>query len=279
MLERIARYNPPLNAVVALAADAALARARAADEARARRESWGPFHGVPITIKDTFEVAGVTTTRARPRCAITCPRGTQRWWRVSRAAGAVILGKTNVPTVRVGLAERQPVYGQTNNPWDVARTPGRLHRRRRRRAGRRAQLSGGGQRPRRLDPHPGPLLRRLRPQALARRRADARAHPAAAGHLGLAALDAAGGGPARALRRRPARCARGAGRARRRRGARVAVVPAARARHAARRLPHRLRAGRPARARYRPTRRRCSRRRWRRCAGRARGSRRAGRRA
>jgi amidase len=62
MLERIARHNPPLNAIVMLAADAALARARAADEARARRESWGPFHGVPITIKDTFEVAGVTTT-------------------------------------------------------------------------------------------------------------------------------------------------------------------------------------------------------------------------
>jgi Asp-tRNA(Asn)/Glu-tRNA(Gln) amidotransferase A subunit family amidase len=57
MLERIARHNPPLNAIVMLAADAARAGARAADEARARRESRGPFHGVPITIKDTFEVA------------------------------------------------------------------------------------------------------------------------------------------------------------------------------------------------------------------------------
>src|SRR5512144_144237 len=62
MLDRIARLNPKLNAIVVVAADAALARARSADEARARRESWGPFHGVPITIKDTFEVAGVTTT-------------------------------------------------------------------------------------------------------------------------------------------------------------------------------------------------------------------------
>ncbi|HXA95630.1 MAG TPA: amidase family protein, partial [Candidatus Dormibacteraeota bacterium] len=56
MLERIAQHNPKLNAIVMLSADAALARARAADEAGARREWWGPFHGVPGTIKDTFEV-------------------------------------------------------------------------------------------------------------------------------------------------------------------------------------------------------------------------------
>src|SRR5258705_2058377 len=62
MLERIARLNPKLNAIVALSSDGALARARAADEARARRESWGGFHGVPITIKDTVGGAGLTTT-------------------------------------------------------------------------------------------------------------------------------------------------------------------------------------------------------------------------
>jgi hypothetical protein len=65
MLERIARLNPKLNAIVALGADGALGRARAADEARARREWWGRFHGVPITIKDTFEVAA--QPRADPR--------------------------------------------------------------------------------------------------------------------------------------------------------------------------------------------------------------------
>src|SRR5207302_382228 len=59
MLDRIARFNPKINAIVTLAGDAALARARAADEARARGEWWGPFHGVPCTVKDTFEVAGV----------------------------------------------------------------------------------------------------------------------------------------------------------------------------------------------------------------------------
>ncbi len=62
MLARIAQYNPKLNSLVTLTPDAALARARAADEARARGEWWGPFHGVPATIKDTFETAGVRTT-------------------------------------------------------------------------------------------------------------------------------------------------------------------------------------------------------------------------
>ena len=62
MLARIGQHNRRLNAIVTLTADSALARARAADEARARGDWWGPFHGVPITIKDTFEVDGVRTT-------------------------------------------------------------------------------------------------------------------------------------------------------------------------------------------------------------------------
>ena len=66
LLERIERFNPQLNAIVTLTPDAALARARAADEARARGEWWGPLHGVPCTIKDTFETAGVRTTAGAP---------------------------------------------------------------------------------------------------------------------------------------------------------------------------------------------------------------------
>jgi amidase len=61
-LDRVGRYNPKLNAIVTLTADAVLARALAADEAQARGEWWGPFHGVPCTIKDTFETAGMRTT-------------------------------------------------------------------------------------------------------------------------------------------------------------------------------------------------------------------------
>ena len=76
MLDRIAKYNQRLNAIVTLTADAALARARAADEARARGQWWGPLHGVPCTIKDTFETAGVRTTSGSTSLPNTCPRGT-----------------------------------------------------------------------------------------------------------------------------------------------------------------------------------------------------------
>jgi amidase len=124
MLERIARHNPPLNAIVMLAADAALARARAADEARARRESWGPFHGVPITIKDTFEVAGVTTTAGSASLRNHVPPRDAAVVARLKGAGAIVLGKTNVPIFATDWQSYNAVYGQTNNPWDLARTPG-----------------------------------------------------------------------------------------------------------------------------------------------------------
>ena len=124
VLDRIARLNPKLNAIVVVAADAALARARAADEARARRESWGPFHGVPITIKDTFEVAGVTTTAGAPSLRTHVPARDAAVVARLQGAGAVVLGKTNVPIFASDWQSYNAVYGQTNNPWDVARTPG-----------------------------------------------------------------------------------------------------------------------------------------------------------
>jgi amidase len=124
MLDRIARLNPALNAIVVVTADAALARARAADEARARRESWGPFHGLPITIKDTFEVAGVVTTAGSPSLRNHVPARDATVVARLRGAGAVILGKTNVPLFASDWQSFNAVYGQTNNPWDVGRTPG-----------------------------------------------------------------------------------------------------------------------------------------------------------
>jgi amidase len=124
MLDRIARLNPKLNAIVVVTADAAVARARAADEARARRESWGPFHGVPITIKDTFEVAGVTTTAGAAALRTHVPARDAAVVARLKGAGAVVLGKTNVPIFASDWQSYNTVYGQTNNPWDVARTPG-----------------------------------------------------------------------------------------------------------------------------------------------------------
>ena len=97
MLARIAQYNPKLNAIVTLTADAALARAREADEARARGEWWGPFHGVPATIKDTFETAGVRTTAGAPMFSSHVPARDAAVVERLRRAGVVILGKTNVP--------------------------------------------------------------------------------------------------------------------------------------------------------------------------------------
>jgi amidase len=122
MLERIARHNPPLNAIVMLAADAALARARVADEARARRESWGPFHGVPITIKDTFEVAGVTTTASSTSLRNHVPPRDAAVVARLKGAGAIVSAR---PTCRssppTGRATTRCTAGP--NPWDVARTP------------------------------------------------------------------------------------------------------------------------------------------------------------
>jgi amidase len=124
MLARIAQLNPRLNAIVTLTPDAALARARAADEARARGDWWGPFHGVPITIKDTYEVDGVRTTAGIPDLKDHVPpRDAVVVARLKRA-GAVILGKTNVPVAAADWQSYNPIFGQSNNPWDLARTPG-----------------------------------------------------------------------------------------------------------------------------------------------------------
>jgi len=123
MLDRIQQHNGKLNAVVALAPDA-VDRARAADEARARGDWGGPFHGVPCTIKDTFEVAGVTTTAGSPALRNHMPARDAAVVARLRASGMVVLGKTNVPLFASDWQSYNAVYGQTNNPWDVTRTPG-----------------------------------------------------------------------------------------------------------------------------------------------------------
>ena len=124
ILDRIARHNPRLNAIVTLASDAALARARAADEARARGDWWGPFHGVPCTVKDTFEVAGVRTTAGSPTLKDYVPTRDAVVAARLRRAGAVVLGKTNVPPWAADWQSYNDVFGASNNPWALGRTPG-----------------------------------------------------------------------------------------------------------------------------------------------------------
>jgi amidase len=123
-LDRVAKLNPRINAVVHVDAERARERAAAADAARARGESWGALHGLPITIKDSFEVAGMPCTSGAPELAKHVPA--QHADSVQRLvdAGAIVFGKTNLPLYGGDFQSYNAVYGTTNNPWDVTRGPG-----------------------------------------------------------------------------------------------------------------------------------------------------------
>lgn len=123
-LGQVTRHNVRLNALVTWDEARARTRAREADAALARGEVWGPLHGVPLTIKDSFETTGLRTTSGFAGLVGHVP--TQDATVVARlkAAGAVIVGKTNLPTLALDTQTHNPVFGRTNNPWDVARTSG-----------------------------------------------------------------------------------------------------------------------------------------------------------
>ena len=123
-LERVSRLNSRINAIVVLDEERARERARKADRAAARKAWWGPLHGVPMTVKESFDVEGLPTTWGNPDRTRNIARHHALPVHRLLGAGAVVFGKTNVP---VGLADWQtfnPVYGTTNNPWDVSRVPG-----------------------------------------------------------------------------------------------------------------------------------------------------------
>lgn len=124
LLARVEAVNGEINAVVARNAEAARARAREADEAAARGESWGPLHGLSMTVKDSIEVAGMPCTSGAP--ALRDHRPARNAVSVQRLldAGAIVYGKTNLPLYAGDLQSYNEVYGTTNNPWDTARGPG-----------------------------------------------------------------------------------------------------------------------------------------------------------
>lgn len=124
MLARIQTFNPKLDAVVNVLADQAMADAAKADAARRPKAALGPLHGVPIVIKDAFEIAGVPTTAGVPQLRGYRPATDSEVVRRLRAAGAVILGNTNVPFFLSDWQSYNDIYGVTNNPWDLSRTPG-----------------------------------------------------------------------------------------------------------------------------------------------------------
>ncbi|HYL59326.1 MAG TPA: amidase [Candidatus Acidoferrales bacterium] len=123
-LARVEALDKPINSVVTIDADRARREADEADAALARGEIRGPLHGVPMTIKDSFQTQGMRTTSGAPELAKFIPE--EDAWPVAslRKAGAVIFGKTNLPIYAGDLQSYNEVFGTTNNPHDVSRTPG-----------------------------------------------------------------------------------------------------------------------------------------------------------
>ncbi len=123
-LSQIAQHNPRLNAIVTLDAENAIAQSKAADKALAQGENWGVLHGVPVTIKDTLETQGLRTTSSYPPLANYVPQQDATVVARLRAAGAIILGKTNTPQLADNFQTNSPLFGRTNNPWNPECTPG-----------------------------------------------------------------------------------------------------------------------------------------------------------
>jgi amidase len=122
-LQRIDQVNPAINAVVQRVDERARAEARAADDALARGETGGPFHGVPFTVKDIFDVAGVVSAAGLEERADYVPERDAVVVTRMRAAGAILLGKTNCPPWGAGSFTENPLYGVTRNPYDLDRSP------------------------------------------------------------------------------------------------------------------------------------------------------------
>ena len=123
-LIRVDKYNPKLNAIIWMDRDKARKRAKAADIALKRGKRIGPLHGVPMTIKESYQVAGSPTTWGLPAMKDNVTGTTAVAAQRLIDAGATLFGKTNVPVALADSQSYNPIYGTTNNPWDVARTPG-----------------------------------------------------------------------------------------------------------------------------------------------------------
>ena len=122
-LRRIERYNPQLNAIVTPNYDSARQAAVQADAARAQGED-KPLLGLPLTIKDCIYVKGLLTTGGVPERAGAIAEADAPVAARVRAAGAAIMGKTNVPPYASDWQSANPIFGRSSNPWDLARTPG-----------------------------------------------------------------------------------------------------------------------------------------------------------
>jgi amidase len=123
-LDRIARINPHLNAIVTVDPEGALAAAAAADDRLAAGRPDGPLHGLPIAFKDTHLTAGMRTTHGSPLHADHVPDEDELLVGRIQQAGAIRIGKTNVPEFAAGSHTFNPVFGATRNPYDPSRSAG-----------------------------------------------------------------------------------------------------------------------------------------------------------
>ena len=123
-LARVERLNPTLNALVAFDLDRARRDADAADRELARGESRGPLHGVPMTVKESFDVRGLPTHWGDPAYARTVASEDALAVQRLRAAGAIVFAKSNVPLHLADWQTFNAIHGTTVNPWDPGRTPG-----------------------------------------------------------------------------------------------------------------------------------------------------------
>ncbi len=123
-LARIEKLNPQLNAFVQVDADGARRQARAAEDSVLRGETLGPLHGVPLSIKSSIDVAGLRCESGTKLRAGFVARNDAPLVSRLRQAGAIILGNTNTPELLMAWETDNLLYGRTNNPWDLSRTPG-----------------------------------------------------------------------------------------------------------------------------------------------------------
>jgi aspartyl-tRNA(Asn)/glutamyl-tRNA(Gln) amidotransferase subunit A len=123
-LERIAEVNPKINAIVTLLAEDALRGADAADKAVAGGAELGPLHGVPVSIKDSLDTAGIPTQRGTKLFAGFVPDADATAVTRFKAAGGIPIAKTNLPEFSGWTETDNLVTGRTNNPWNLDRTPG-----------------------------------------------------------------------------------------------------------------------------------------------------------
>jgi amidase len=123
-LRQIERVNPQVNAIVTLAPEQALARARAADAALRRSDAVGPLHGLPVAHKDLVQTKGMRTTFGSPIYADFVPDVDDLIVTRIRKAGAILIGKTNTPEFGAGSQTFNPVFGATRNPYDLSKTCG-----------------------------------------------------------------------------------------------------------------------------------------------------------